>query len=537
MRPQLLFSRAIALLLGKARLFFIVMLIILAACSPQGATPLPSGGSTAVTFVLPDAWVETESPTATFMVPPADRASPTLTITETQTQKPTRAAEPTFTETAVSTRRPTPTRGLPPTATFSPKEDCPPPTYAKVDIHFEEHIRDYSPQILEYIRGNGNAAGLQARLEKLGIQGKKLVDYLSGEKVDYFFNDIVQLFSGDMTGDLNKETVITLLQFEGNDLFGWPSIYSMAVFMVGCRDGEYQLLFSPDNYPELQANPRWTGTLTIRDLNADGIRELVFSSGIVMSAHGDVAVSTQILEWNGQSMRSLISPEGGYPEITSLNAALEFQDVDGNGTIEALSPDNGFPIYCGWGPFRIAKTIYMWDGEYYHPMWVDPGVPKFRFQAAFDGDYFAQIGLYDKSEGLYRKAIDDSSLKSFSHKDGIWCSNPTDSDADEPQLIRAYARFRLLELLVYLHKTGEAGDLRTFLSDHYQAETPGYLFASMAAAFWDSYQATKKIDDACASVKELASQSGQERFGLMNYGKFNPGPTLDTICPFHSSSG
>jgi hypothetical protein len=419
----------------------------------------------------------------------------------------------------------------------SPKETCPPPTHAKVEIQFSENTRDYGPQILDYIRANGNAAGLQSSLEALGKQGKKLLDYLSGETVDYFFNNIVQLFSGDVTGDLSQETVVSLLQYEGNDIFGWPTVYSMAVFIVGCQNNQYQFLYEAggDASPII-GDPKWSGIMAIRDLNADGIREIVYSAGTDEGAHADVFVGSTVLEWNGDHIRSLLCERGKDCGtnfvVSSLDAPLELKDIDGNGTTDLLFPDNGMALYCDFGPWRIRKDLYMWDGQYYRFMWTDPGVPKYRFQAAFDGDYYALTGLYDKSEEKYLWAINDPALKAFSYKDSSWCSDPGDSDPNEPQVIMAYARFRLLELYANLHRMSDAGNEWYYLANNYQTTTPGYQFASLGNAFWEAYQVDNNIDDACSAVKDVAKQYEKDGFGLMKYGYLNPGPTLDTLCPF-----
>ena len=75
--------------------------------------------------------------------------------------------------------------------------------------------------------------------------------------------------------------------------------------------------------------------------------------------------------------------------------------------MELLFPDEFFAPYCGLGPYRLEKAMYMWDGEYYRFMWTVRSAPVYRFQAAFDGDYFASIGLYDKSEKMYQQALTD----------------------------------------------------------------------------------------------------------------------------------
>ena len=499
----------------------------LCGCAPESIQSSPTATSNAATMTQSP--TRTPSPTAIkTKIKPSPSISPAASLTRSPIILPLTIAPP---------LRLTPTRGLPPTATISPKENCPPATHAAADIQFFENPGDYGSQILEYIRANGNAVGLQTRLEQLGIHGKKLVDYQTRETVDYFFNDIVQLFSGDVTGDLSKETVISLLQYEGNDIFGWPAVYSMVVFIVGCHNNQFQFLYQAGgDVSPIMGDPKWSGIMAVRDLNADGIREIVYSAGTDEGAHADVFVGSMVLEWNGDHIRSLLcrldKDCGTNSEVSSLDAPLELKDIDGNGTMDLLFPDNGFAVYCDLGPWRIRKDIYMWDGKYYRFMWTDPGVPKYRFQAAFDGDYYAAIGLYDKSESLYLRSINDFTLKAFSYNDSSYCSNPGPSDPNEPQWIKAYARFRLLELFVSLRRMTEAENEWYYLAHNFQPTTPGYPFALLANTFWEAYQTDNNIDDACMAVKNASVQYAQDGFGLMNYGYLNPGPKPGTLCPF-----
>ena len=222
---------------------------------------------------------------------------------------------------------------------------------------------------------------------------------------------------------------------------------------------------------------------------------------------------------------------------------MEFKDIDGNGTIELLAPHYEWKRYCEGGPGRmpsgperVPREIYMWDGETFRFMWVDPGDPEYRFQAAFDGDYFTLIGLYDKSEKLYKRVINDSALKAFSFEE--YCPDAdVITEPDEPQRIMAYARFRLLELLVYLQKMDAAENAWEYLATHYTETTPGYRYASLSNSFWEAYHNANSIDEACLAVRNEAQQFEEEVLRTLDYGGNNQGPTLDTICPFHSGSG
>ena len=83
--------------------------------------------------------------------------------------------------------------------------------------------------------------------------------------------------------------------------------------------------------------------LTIGDINKDGIKEIVATSGIGQdkdqsTANGDVALYT----WNGQDMdnwtQSIISSDFAFPNETVL------RDIDGDGNIDIMVMDNF--IFC-----------------------------------------------------------------------------------------------------------------------------------------------------------------------------------------------
>ncbi len=168
-------------------------------------------------------------------------------------------------------------------------------------------------------------------------------------------------------------------------------------------------------------------------------------------------------------------------------------------------------------------------------MAADPRLAEYRFQAAFNGDFFTGLSPADpKTEAAYRRAIDDPALKAFSFAEwgGTACAG-VPGEPDEPQRIAAYARFRLLELLTFLKKPEAAAQEWQYISDNYEEDSPGYRYASLANTFWEAFLKSHYIDDGCAAVKAEAAEFSGEVFGPLNYGLNNPGPTMDTICPFH----
>ena len=145
--------------------------------------------------------------------PLASQMAASLSPTTTGTRLPTQTSTPTVTLTPTYHPWPTPTWGLPPTITRGPKQTCPPPTNAAVDIQFAEDPLDYGPQILEYVRARGNAEGLPA-----------LLDGLSVRMFEQDIHNASAVYTEDVTGDTTSEIIVSLFQAEqGNPSgFGEP---------------------------------------------------------------------------------------------------------------------------------------------------------------------------------------------------------------------------------------------------------------------------------------------------------------------------
>jgi hypothetical protein len=147
---------------------------------------------------FPPVWTGTATPTE---FPKYATSPTTLPQTVTETRGVTNTTEPSSTKTAIPTHRPTPTRGLPPTATRGPKEECPPLINEKADIQFAENISDYGPQILDYFRAMGDRAELEQQLERLGRYEARTKNNETGEKEKIFEPNIALFTEADVTGD------------------------------------------------------------------------------------------------------------------------------------------------------------------------------------------------------------------------------------------------------------------------------------------------------------------------------------------------
>jgi hypothetical protein len=473
----------------------------------------------------------TESLTATERISPTP--TDTVTASDTPTEYPTL-----WPDGFTPTTRPTPTRGLPPTATLSPRETCPPPTHVAVSVKYLSNPADYEQPLLDFLEAIGN---LREYKEQLDMQYESPPGDMS-----------TVVFEEDVTGDGTREFLISINQYyESADVSGVNgSPYRTAIFILGCRGGEYDVLHRVLLEKYEGVTMYRTRLEAVVDINADGIKEIIYSF-VANIGRKFTDLSAQVLEWNGREFRELMLDDpgpGSEWNRYAIEAFVEFRDIDGNGTMEVVFPNlvfgypSGMGIFmeCEGGVVRNDYSIWMWDGEYYRYMWTEPVAPLYRFQAALDGDLFSSIGLFDRAETMYLRAVFDSKLKPGSSVDwrrdyDCYVSDEEKPDATEPTRIQAYARFRLVELFTRVGRVMEAESHRSYLRTNYPLGSPGYFYAYLANVFWWEYTKEENISAACAAVRREAEKNQTGVFGLFaNYGYSNPGPTLENICPFTS---
>jgi hypothetical protein len=499
------------------------------ACRPSGpafATDLPSGGAADLASVTatpsntltPTQLTETPTPTATRTFLPTDTAPPFPTP---------------WPQGFTPTVRPTPTRGLAPTVTLGAMQSCPAPTQAPVEIRPMDNPADYEQMLLDQLASTGELNTFKQKLEAAGGSA----------------DTQVTLFRAEVNNDSAEESLISIRQpYQAEGAVYGPAgrPYRTAVFIFGCRDAGYallRLLILDRSETELSS-----GLLAVEDLNADGVKDIVISTVENVGEGGDQNLFAKVLEWDGGSFRELLSPEGGdYFSSRTLNAAVEFRDIDGDGTLEILVPWNAWPggagVDCGLGPDRNSSAVWMWAGDAYRYMWREYAAPEYRFQAAYDGDYYSYLGLFRDAETMYLRAVFDSSLKPGSRADwGRDGGCPLDAgvkqDPTEPDRIRAYAQFRLVELFVRVGRVLEAQAHWNDLRRRYPIGAPGHIYSYLAGVFWWAYADEGDISAACSAVRQEAQKNERETFDLFDsYGDLNPGPTADTICPFSAPAG
>ncbi|MGB8213750.1 MAG: hypothetical protein WCE68_09360 [Anaerolineales bacterium] len=296
-------------------------------------------------------------------------------------------------------------------------------------------------------------------------------------------------------------------------------IYQSTAFLMvfGCWQNKFQVLLL---YPFMGSAPG--GITLIKDVNHDGIPELVFNTGYAI----DGIHSYMIYEWDGSQLKSRITNTSfeNVSDSVIVNATgyISFDDANRDGLPEfiAHSGVEDMMSYLPVGPWRNVNSIYQWNGNQYIFTREEWAPPEYRFQAVQDADRLFKDGEYERALALYQYAITSDRLKWWSpelqffyqQKSGYergWVQAlevppPPAEDRNEYIALSAYSYFRIM--LIHLIQ----GQVAAARSDYELTQTRfldnpyGKAFAEIAATFWDEYTATQNLVSACQKASAYA---------------------------------
>jgi hypothetical protein len=478
------------------------------------------------------------SPSATLVASSTNSPTPTPSLTLTATPRATLTpAPPTVTPLpTIPTFTPTFDVRTIVTATPAPKAECPkedqniqitlPPT-----VYFDqaENWIKLDDVVLEYLNKGGTL--------------QNLIKAYSGVKD--LMNAINELRPSaiDLTNDNTPEIIIINPMSELEK----PT---PAIYVFSCNRGKYSNIFSW-RMPHSIAGVENLMTL---DINANGIPELFIQTGVNFT---DKITKMWIYEWNGTLFQSLLTvpykPSGemvyqrGTLDALNLtyrddflimgNYNLAFRDIDKNKTIELIVELKN--VAYSDGPARDPKITYAWNGNYLYLYRIEYPQPKYRFQAIQDGDDATQFQEYDKAVTLYQDVIFNSQLDWYSKtrqsEFGFYWNAPTPTiDLTEYPRLAAYAYYRMIILHTFLGETEAAQIKYDTLQQKFPEGDPGHPYVEMAIAFWDAYQSTQKMYDACAAAIQYADEHpeiliplGSDYHGSQSH-RYVPAD----VCPF-----
>jgi hypothetical protein len=195
----------------------------------------------------------------------------------------------------------------------------------------------------------------------------------------------------------------------------------------------------------------------------------------------------------------------------------------------------------------------MWNGEAFAFYRTEYARPQFRFQAVQDADQATRWAEYDNALDLYQQAIFSDKLDWWTQErrayeqilwDSRWYAGsltptptplpfPT-SDPNEYPNLAAYSRYRIMLLHLLRGYLPEAKIVYETLQEKFPADQPGHEFAEMATEFWNEYQTSHDIGQACnqsveyaRSHSEILTYLGSDYHGWQSH-EYAP----EDVCPF-----
>jgi hypothetical protein len=502
----------------KTALFCLTVLfcLILSACQ---TAQLPSALPDLATLTATARPTFTRAPDATLNItatPREPRKELTATISPTGTRTPLPTI-PTFTPTFdVRTIV---------TATPAPKAECPEENPSvKMDFKFPHKFDDLVGDFNQIEKVNDILAFLN--------QGGKMslvVDELSrGLPTTFKYKDVTQ----DGVSDL-------LMEAYG---VGYHNFYIFA-----CVGGQYKLFRANEG----EGAFRFMNIPEIKDLNRDGIPEIVVE-------YIDCCSDFSILEWNGNTFKNIAYDEtnNDFPNMVNLEK-YEIKDTNKDGLDELVLTGN---IMSEWyyldyyprAPWRSEIHTFFWNGKIYSRGSIEYSTPQYRFQAVQDGDRAILIGNYEKAIAFYDDAIFGSKLEWFSPErkkyietlGGVYGKDitpePLIPDPTEYPRLAAYAYYRMVSLHTFLGQMDAAQVKYATLQEKFPAGSPGHPYAEMTTAFWDAYQSSGKMYNACAAAiayaaahPEILTPLGSAYHGAQSRAGPETRPYVPAdVCPF-----
>jgi hypothetical protein len=429
-----------------------------------------------------------------------------------------------------------PTASPTPTRTPSPPAKCPPPTGKKAVISADiasGDLKDPDPApLLDYLNAAGSAEGLKTAL--------------SAE----FNPDGVKVFLADVTGDGVLEAAVSISRAD---------YYQAHVLVLGCQGGRWvSLLAKTYVHQGVDAGLGRDGLQAVRDVNGDGIAEIIYSFSPNIGNHGYGVTEYSIIEWQGQSFVPLLPPADAWPDgqrpvISVFNAAKLLIRPHGDGSDELAFnlPALKYTYYGGSEPERNVEEVYAWDGKLFTRFCKRYTQPeKYYADAAMDGDNETTCRQYERAMRAYQGAIYSNdllpwvNLQTMSYGKccaGGWEATPTSSLSAERPMLSAYARYRIILLHATQNQIAEAQTDYTVLQKLFPLGVPGSLFAGLASAFWEAYSPADNVAAGCQRAIEYATTHAEIAAFFAQYMFWSetasPAFTLNEdirqICPFN----
>lgn len=311
------------------------------------------------------------------------------------------------------------------------------------------------------------------------------------------------VWAEDLTGDGVREVVVTIFD-SSNPLQG-------ALLIYNCVDGQYVLAHLVLSKQQARAPM----LRHIQDINADGLREVVYSS-THCGAH-TCFEEVQILSYaDGVYSEKL---EGSTLEYPYPELKLTDFDHDGRYSLEVI----GTTIASvGAGPQR--DTINIWNYDPASGTWKlgeqNLAASPFRVHLLHDAESAMDRGEYLIGSLLFQQVIEDEGLLEWA-----------DPEAEYNNLA-AYAFFKRIVAAVFMDDRATAQTLYTELEESY-AKSQQYAYVAMAEVFLADSE-TLGLEGGCTSARQYAEANASvvlTRLSSAVFGYANPDFEPADVCP------
>ena len=411
---------------------------------------------------------------------PADNGS----ATSSEIQPTSSAADNATAETGTQTSdQPAPT-DTPPVIPASTSAICVPPA-----DHPELAYSDYQsiPQaILDYLNAGASPEELAVTLIVQGWGPEKQ-----------------PVWAEDLTGDGVREVVATV--------YDQAQPPQGALLIFNCVDAKYVL--SDLVVSEQQAHA--PVLRHIQDINADGLREVVYSS-THCGAH-TCFEDVQILAWeNGEYTPKLEGSTLDYPY-----PELRLTDFDHDGIYD-LEVVGTSIASVGAGPQRDTINIWTYDpaSETWKLGQQTLAASPFRIHLLHDAEAAMDRGEYLIASLLFQQVIEDESLLDWA-----------DPEAEYNNLA-AYSYYKRIVAAVYMENRLSAETLFNELEELY-GKSDQYAYVDMAEVFLKDSQ-TLGLEGGCTSARQFAETNASvvlTPLGSAVFGYANPDFEPADVCP------
>ncbi|MBI5297287.1 MAG: hypothetical protein HY869_17550 [Chloroflexi bacterium] len=490
----------------RPALFLLVILGLLTGCVPVTSIPITGTTTTTTPIVTTHIAVPTRPETAIPMSPSPSSTPLPGTPTVTPTFDPSMIVTVTPAQAAVCPKENPSLVADFPIQTNCMEKGC-------ILGNAEKFIQDYL-----------NAGGsMQSTLERLRQN-------FSFDSSDPFF------YYTDLTNDGIPELI-----FED---FG----ISSRVHILYCEMGSYKV------YPsESEIDPydiSWYSLQRIQDVNANGLQDVIIVS---RGCSGSGCYGITVLEWDGMEFVQL-APSMGMTGLLNF----KITDQDHNGLSEfRLHGGLYSQLFAYEYPVRNFIETYDWNGHTFEPTGFRYDPPVFRFQAIQDADQLMLQNQYQDALALYQDAVFNDQLEGWSKKRADFtqqllytlhgpdtlhwpdfkapefAEDPIDSSLEYNSLA-AYSYYRITLLHILQGHESDAGTVYQTLQQKFTEGNPGYIYAEMAAAFWNEYQSSHDMTAACGMAVDYAAAHpdiliplGSDYHGMQSH-TYKP----EDVCPF-----